>query len=232
MTLRGGPTILGVSQSLSDYVQVVSAPTGLVAFDLVFPSARDALVRAARGLIAQLAGGADAVLYPWYDPDRMGDAYIGFAPTASQIANGVPWSQDQPWSDLQNWALSTPRATMSAAAAKGATEIAIDVSAWNGHLDLGSVIGFDVHRGIYTVKWRTLAGSVATARIWPPLRRAVATGAAVTLTPEIAMTLASPQAWEFTRGVGHLESFTLSLREVPDEVLHTYGERPDGTTFP
>jgi hypothetical protein len=231
MTPKGGPTVLGVSSSLTDYTQVVEAPTGLVAFDLEFNPAKGPEARARRGLVAQLSGGADAVRMPFCDPDRMGNSYIGWAPTQSQLTSGVPWSADQPWYTLQNWALSLPQATASASAAKGATTVSITVTDWGGKLDVGTIFGFAGHFGIYTVKWSTISGSVATVTIWPPLRRAVASGAFVTLAPDIVVTLSNPAGAQFTRGPTFQDSFSLSLREVPDEVVRAYGVRPDGTTY-
>lgn len=231
LTITGGPAVLGVSQSLTDFTQVVSSVTGLCSFDLGFPPSRGSVARSARGLIVQLAGGADAVRYPWFDPDRMDNAYINFNPTTEQIEQGVPWSANQPWSNLQNWALSLPQATTSASAAKGATTVSINVTDWNGKLDVGTIFGFAGHFGIYTVKWRSISGSVATTSIWPPLRRAVSSGAYVTLAPDIVVTLATPDGAQLARGPSHQESFSLSFREIPDEVVRTYGVRPDGTTY-
>lgn len=231
LTITGGPTVLGVSQSLTDFTQVVSAYTGLVAFDLGFPPSRGASARSARGLIAQMAGGADAVRYPWFDPDRMENSYINFNPTDDQVQQGLPWSADQPWSNLQNWAMSLPQATAAASAAKGATTISINVTEWNGRLDVGTIFGFAEHFGIYTVKWRSISDSTATATIWPPLRRAISSGSYVTLAPDIVVTLATPEGAQLARGPSHQEGFSLSFREVPDEVVRTYGARPDGTTY-
>ncbi|MCW1844120.1 hypothetical protein [Prosthecomicrobium hirschii] len=220
-TPKSGPVVYGASQSMTDFVQTVAAPTGLVSFELGIAPCKGEAARHLRALVIGLAAGANAVRWTHPDPDRMSYRDMGLTLTNSQEANGVPWDNGLPWDNGRNWTVGWPSATLSSSVALGDGIVAIDTTNWGGELDIGTIFGISGQFGIYTVSAVQFAGSIATARIWPTIRRPAAAGSLVTLRPTIAGRLVSPDAGQWSRRE-YVDGATVTLVEVPDQVIRRY----------
>lgn len=219
ITWTQGPNVKVPSESVSSRFQTVESPTGLVGFDLTLQPMNERTARIYRGLISFLHGGANAVRIRLYDPDRPTFDELGYDQNeALGTFYADTWSDGQTWAEGNYWESGLPLTTLTASATKGTTAVTINLSPWGGELLSGTLIGFPLHFGLYTVKY--VKGSVAT--IWPPLRAAVASGDYVTLEPVIACRLSSVDGGRFSRGGSHIVDATISLVEVPDEIVNTY----------
>lgn len=223
-TPKSGPMIYGTGQSMVDYVQVTAAPTGLVAFELGIAPSKGAAARELRALIAGLASGANAVSWTFVDPDRMSWTELGLTVSAAQETAGMPWSNGLPWSNGQNWRIGPPLARLSVAAAKGATVLTIDATAWGGNVGVGTILGIVGQFGFYTVSSSRRSGATATVTVWPGLRRAAEANAAVTLQPAIAARLTGADAAQWSREAW-VSGGTLTLVELPDGDLRRSAAR-------
>lgn len=117
---------------------------------------------------------------------------------------------------------SSESARVAADAARGATEVSIDVSTWNGAFGIGTRFGIVGQYGVYLVTDCSIVSGIATATIWPDLRAAAVTAQYVTLRPTVAMRLAKSDGASLSRGPTTLDGRALSLIEVPDYVVRRY----------
>lgn len=113
--------------------------------------------------------------------------------SASTEWEGLPWANDQPWSNGKNWDFS-PVAPVAASGLAGSTTLSIDLGAfgqvlWNGH-----VIGEGDHA--YWVDDVSYAGSVATVTVSPPLRRDVTTSSLIKFRPIMTGLCTAPETFE------------------------------------
>jgi hypothetical protein len=224
MTPTTGPVVRGFSQGTTGKVQSVESPYGLVGFDLTFPAMRGVMARRFRGLVTALHGGANAVRFRVCDPDGPGFAEMNIELSAQERSNGLPWGNDKTWSNGRYWKPALPKVPVTAVSAKGSTLVSLEVSRWGGRLEPGTMFGFVGHYGVYTAKEVQVVGYDATVRVWPPLRKALTTDDRATLRPVIAMRLASPDGGQFSRGGDLMGGASLSLIEMPDEVVDLYAE--------
>lgn len=216
-----GPQVIGVSSSLTEDIQTVLSPHGLVGFELGFPPFRPAEALAFQGLLNAFAGGADAVRFTFCNPVRMSNDRIGYDLSAAERSAGWPWADGRSWADGRNWRRAPAMAVLAADAAEGAVELVLDVAKWGGYCDRGTVFGLVGQFGLYTVRVATVADSLATVRIWPSLRAAAPAGTLATLRPTLAVRLAPGGGSPMTVAAS-LEGASLSLVEVPDPVIRRY----------
>lgn len=226
-----GPQVIGVSSSLTEDIQTVMSPHGLVGFELGFPPLRSAEALAFQGLLTAFAGGADAVRFTFCNPARMSNDRIGFELTETERQSGWPWADGRSWADGRNWRRAPPMAMLAADAAEGAVELVLDVARWGGHCDRGTVFGLVGQFGLYTVQVATVSEALATVRIWPALRAAAPAGTLATLRPTLAVRLAPGGGSPLTVAAS-MEGAALSLVEVPDPVIRRYASIALSTASP
>ena len=226
-----GPQVIGVSSSLTEDIQTVLSPHGLVGFELGFPPLRSAEALAFQGLLTAFAGGADAVRFTFCNPARMSNDRIGFELTETERQSGWPWADGRSWADGRNWRRAPPMAMLAADAAEGAVELVLDVARWGGHCDRGTVFGLVGQFGLYTVQVATVSEALATVRIWPALRAAAPAGTLATLRPTLAVRLAPGGGSPLTVAAS-MEGAALSLVEVPDPVIRRYASIALSTASP
>lgn len=216
-----GPQVIGVSSSLTEDIQTVLSPHGLVGFELGFPPFRPAEALAFQGLLNAFAGGADAVRFTFCNPVRMSNDRIGYDLSAAERSAGWPWADGRSWADGRNWRRAPAMAVLAADAAEGDVELVLDVAKWGGYCDRGTVFGLVGQFGLYTVRVATVADSLAAVRIWPSLRAAAPAGTLATLRPTLAVRQAPGGGSPMTVAAS-LEGASLSLVEVPDPVIRRY----------
>jgi hypothetical protein len=208
----------GRSESLARFAQVVSAPTSLVGFEMVFPPMRGATARAFDGLIGMFAGGANAVRLVFRDgrePDR---AEFGLS---GESWGEFIWTEGYAWTGGVKWAGSPPRAALTAAASRGAVDLVVDATTWPVSL-LGLRFGCVGHYGVYRVLDVAMSGNLATLRIWPSLRRSVEAGTLLTFRPAVAVTVANATAGSYRDEISWRSDGVLDLIEVEDAVIRRY----------
>lgn len=221
LTPAGGPNVLGSTESVTGDVQTVETPNGLMGWSLEYPAMVGAKARAFRGLVTALHGGANAVRMTVRDPDAR---LRHFDPTAT--AETVKFADGKVLIGADGvshgFRVGVPLASVTQAAAIDAEEIRFDRTPY-GAADLtGLQFGFVGAFGCYWIKeWRATWADpdIVVARIWPPLRRAITTASRMTLCPQVAVRLTGRDAGQWSRGATRVESGSLSLIEVPDEIL-------------
>lgn len=89
---------------------------------------------------------------------------------------GQTWSNGQPWGNGELWAFD-PVAPVAADAARGASQVQIDLSEFGEVISIGHVVGFTIggYSFAHVVMDCSYDGDTATLQISPPLRRAVST---------------------------------------------------------
>lgn len=215
-TPRRRSGVLGADDSLSGDDHVASGRDGRVGFDLTFADSRGAKARAWRALESALRDGVEAVRYRHCDPDRVGNAALGFAPGRRR------WASGRTWASGRSWRIGMAFAALNAAAAEGDETVTIDTTAWSGGLEAGSWIGFGAVDGMHMIERIRYAGMVATCRIWPGVRNELAAGTLVTLHPTLVVTPV-PRSGQWARGdlqAGQSVSFV----EVPHARVRAEGE--------
>lgn len=211
-----GPRAVGAggSQSIGGFVQTSAAAFGLWRWRFSFPPMRGAMFRRYRGWITGLHGGANATRWTFFDPDCMTYREAGVDASNFEIATGVPWSNGQPWSNNENWAMSRPVVGVAAAAQQHDTTVSLANQWWGNSLAVGDYLGFfPFHFGLYIVTEVTTPG---TYRIWPPLRKTIATTDFATLSPVLAMRLEGEDAASAGRGLVVAENLSITLVETLD----------------
>lgn len=222
----GGPNVIGSTESVTGDVQTVESPNGLVAFSLEYPAMVGAKARAFRGLVTALHAGANAVRMTVRDPDAK---LRHFDPSATaetvKFADGKVLIGSDGMS--YGFRVGVPLAEMTQAAAIDAEEIRFDRTPYGTEDLVGLRFGFVGAFGVYEVKeWRATwaDADIAVARIWPPLRRAITTASRMTLCPQVAVRLSGRDGGQWSRGPARVEAGSLSLIEVPDEIVRDYWE--------
>ncbi|TWF53268.1 hypothetical protein [Neorhizobium alkalisoli] len=218
-----GPEAVGASSdtTIGDFTQTIASPFGARAMQITFPPLRGAPARRARGLITALNKGANAVRVSICDWDGMKFAEAGTSITQQQIQDGMPFSNGLGWSNGENWQLTKPLVPVASSAAQDATVIRLSTAFWGGLLGMGDWIGFSpLHFGLYEItEEMETAGQY---RIWPPLRKDIASGSFSTLYPVMAMRLMANNLPDAERGPSHLENLSISLVEVFDYDVRDY----------
>lgn len=217
-----GPETVGAadSTSIGNITQTVASPFGARYMQFSFPPMRGARARRARGLVTALHKGANAVRVSICDWDGMSFAEAGM--TVSEVARrqGFPWSNGMPWSNGENWKVTKPNVAVAGASAIDTTIIGLADQYWGHGLGIGDWIGFfPFHFGMYEITEDLGDGQY---RIWPPLRKAVATTDFATLYPVMAMRLLSSNLPDADRGPAFLEGLSISLFEVFDYDARDY----------
>lgn len=222
MRWLSGPESLGAGSntSIGDVTQTVASPFGARYVQLSFPIMRGQMSRRARGLVTALHKGANAVRVSFCDWDGMGFADAGVMASDSQKQSGLSWSNGMPWGNGKNWKLTKPNVAVAAPAALDATSVRLSNAFWGHSLGMGDWIGFfPFHFGMYEI---TEVIEPGVYRIWPPLRKAVASGDFATLYPVMSMRLLSTNLPEAERGPAFLEGLTISLFETFDYDVREY----------
>lgn len=111
---------------------------------------------------------------------------------ATEVA-GLPWDLSIPWDEGFRWAYE-PVVAADGAVLAGNGEIDIDVGDLGTLLQIGHVIG-PASGGAHLIDDISYAGSIATMKLTPPLRRDVADGAVFTLRPEMFCTVDNPDSF-------------------------------------
>jgi len=217
-----GPRTVGAasSTSIGDFTQTVASAFGGWTYSFTFPVCKDKAARRLRGWVTALHGGANATRVPFIDGDLMTFSEAGLSYSAQVERFGNSWSNGEGWSNGENWAASMPVVSVSAASAKGATIISLADAFWGHGLNDGDFIGFfPFHLGKYEV---TQVIAPGIYRIWPPLRKAIATTDKATLNPVLAMRMTGEGAASLSRGLAMMEETTISLFEVFDYDARDY----------
>lgn len=222
MRMLSGPEAVGAGSdsTIGDFTQTVASPFGARYMQFSFPPMRGALARRARGLITALHKGANAVRVSICDWDGMSLEDAGVDTSTVNGCHQVPWSNVAPWEEGNLWRLTKPQIAVTAASAKDTTIVSISDQYWGSKLGIGDWIGFaPFHLGLYEVTEGLGGGRF---RVWPPLRKALATGDKVTAYPTMAMRLLSSNLPDAERGPAFLEGLTISLFEVFDYDARDY----------
>lgn len=223
-----GPRAVGASssESLTGYIQTVSAVYGVWRWQFALQPLRGQAFRRWRGFVAALHGGANAVRLPWMDADPLTPALLGIDPASVSIGpdgraefRETSWSNGQPWAHGLGWLSGPPVVGVAAAAVQSTTVVRLADEAWGPNLDIGDMFGFVGHFGVYTVTEWLADGEY---RIWPPLRRAISTADVATLRPVIAMRLPGEDAAKAGRALDAASGLTITLVEVEDPDVREY----------
>lgn len=217
-----GPRTVGGSSttSVSNYQQTVASPFAVWRWRLSFPAMEGSLFRRYRGWITALHGGANATRWTFFDPDCITFHEAGVNASQFEIATGKPWSNGMPWSNGENWQSSRPVVSVVSAAVRGATTLSLADQWWGHRLDIGDYVGFfPFHLGMYEI---TQVIEPGIYRVWPPLRKAIATADFATLSPTLAMRLESEDAASAGRGLVAAEGLSATLVEVEDYDVRDY----------
>lgn len=218
-----GPRAIGAAsnQSTSGFVQTVAAPFGLWRWRFNFPgNMRGQAARRYRGWITGLHGGANATRVPFSDPDGLTRADMGLAQPGNRNAWWRRWGNGRAWGDGGLWGFTPPLVAVAEAAAKGASEIKLATTYWGGSLGDGDFVGFaPFHFGLYMV---TEGLPDNRYRIWPPLRKAIATTDSATLRPTLAMRMESEESANVARGPAFLSGPSITMVEVLDADVRAY----------
>lgn len=209
----------GSSESVTGWVQTFGSPFGLWRWSYSFSPLRGTAFRAYRGLVVALHGGPNAVRLPFCDPDGLSWKAMGVEPDG-QLGAGIPWSNGMPWSNGRPWQIGRPTVAVAQAAANGDSIVYLADEWWGYGLGVGDMIGFaPFHFGVYFV---TEVIEPGRYRIWPPLRRALATSDEATLTPVLAMRLESEGAANAGRGIVSADGLAMTLVEIEDADVRDY----------
>lgn len=220
ITPLGGPKSLGFTESVTSDIQTVQQPYGLLRYQFDFPSLRGRYAADVMGWIAAMEDGANWSGVPCLFPSTPGWRDLGLQLPPARI----PWSNGQPFDNGQYWSPSKPIATVAANAAIDAREVQINVTNWNGNIWRGFQIGFaPEHFGMYIVQEVSLAGNIATCRIWPRLRKAVTTTDLVTLKPVVAVRNLPGSSSAGQRVGRHVDGISITFVEVPNDIIEAYG---------
>lgn len=217
-----GPQTVGASSdtTIGDFTQTLAAPFGARSIQLSFPPMRGQLARRARGMVTALHMGANSVRVSICDWDGLTPNVAGSHVMDAQRNAGMPWANTMPWENGKNWKVTKPNESVIQDAPLNATIVTISGNFWGGRLGMGDWIGFfPFHFGLYEI---TEDLGLGIYRIWPPLRRAVASGDLATLYPVMAMRLKSDNLPDADRGPAFVENLSISLVEVFDYDVRDY----------
>lgn len=116
-----------------------------------------------------------------------------FGVAASLEWQGLPWDNDQPWSNGENWTFS-PVAKVATMALKGSTTLIVDMAILGDILRHGHVIG--VGQNAYLVDDLDTSGTSAVVTVSPPLRRSAFVGDLVRFRPWMTGVCTTPETFE------------------------------------
>lgn len=213
------------AEALDGARQTISAGTGYWRFALSFPPLQGAAARAWSAMAVGLAGGANAVRWPFtvsYQPS-LREAGVVNAPAHPWGGVGVPWGNGQNWGNGQPWQAGAPTVPLAAALAKGDVLVALDPAAWGHRLEPGAKIGFTPgYFGLHEVT-RSFGGGLY--QVWPPLRAAIPLGRHATLNPVLAVRPVDEASASAGDGLTGIDAPTLTVVEVLDaDVRRWYTE--------
>ncbi len=212
-----GPRTVGAAsnESVTGYIQTVSSAFGLWRWQFTVQFSRGKSLRALRGLITALHGGANAVRYTFRDPDR-----TLIESGLSTETEAVAWSNGELWSNGCAWKTAPPLVSVGVAASLGDDEIVLTDEHWVPDLDVGSWIGFcPFHFGFYQV---TQVISDTRFKIWPPLDKALATTDYATLYPTMVMRLQGEDGAAWSRDANGASETVLTLVQVQNADVLDY----------
>ena len=116
--------------------------------------------------------------------------------------------------------IGKPVVPVTSVSAKDSGTITFDASLWNGVVP--SWFGLVGHFAVYRVEGVVFNGNDAVCRVWPPVRRAIATSDFVTMRPTAAMRITGPDGASFVDNLAATDGAQLTMAEVPDEVVRAY----------
>ena len=216
----GGPGVLGATQSETEKSQVVTSPFGdLLRWEITCPPMRGAGARAFKQLTVAAQSGANCFRFELCDIDEPSYGELGLNISNSQ-GGKVPFSNGQTFTNGKLMTLNKPLADIAAASAKNSGTIVIDASAWNGVLP--AWFGIVGHFAAYFITGAVFNGDIATCRVWPPVRRDIATSDFATMRPVVAMQLMGPGGAAWSRQIEVQDGMTLQMQEVLDETVRAY----------
>lgn len=218
MEFLSGPRSVGAgaTQSVGNFLQTFSSPFGLLRIRMEFGPMEGMAARRYRGWTTALHAGANATRVPWLDADNLSPAEAGVVGNLSPQT----WSNGQPWSNGRMWKATLPNVAVAAASAKSDVFVSLANSFWGHALGIGDELGFfPFHFGVYEVTEVVEPGHY---RVWPPLRKAIATSDFATLHPTLAMRLESEDAATRNRAADFIRDASVTLVEVEDDILRDY----------
>lgn len=203
----------GQTTAVDGTEQGYSAVGDLLGIEITLPPARGGEARRQRGLITAMQQGGNAVKINLYDPDRLTKSDLGLVDTPQTWSNGLPWSSGAGWDS------GLPAVAIQTASAKDTSIVYLSSSQWGHSLGLGDWVGFfPFHFGAYMVTEVIAAG---TYRVWPRLRKALATTSYATLYPVVVMRLSGLDGGHWERGLWTNENVSMRLVEVPDALVRS-----------
>jgi hypothetical protein len=146
--------------------------------------------------------------------DKSGQVATSAAMTAAAAtyANGIPFSNEQPFSTGYGFKFS-PTGDVVSAVLEGDTTVTLDLARWPGVLTFGKVFGLGY--GVYHVQEIEYDGTVATIVFDPPARRNVLPGELALLRPTLFCKAENPGSFINAVRYGKLaDPGPLTLREV------------------
>ena len=220
---RGPSSISSGTGSFSAFAQTVSSPFGLWTYSFQFPPMRDEKYRAFRGMAFQLDNGANAVIWNYFDRDRLNPSAYGARYPNPRHLGGAPWSNQKTWANGRPWGASLPWAAVSEAYDAGSCDVELGDVYWGHSLGEGDIFGFTPnHFGKYMIREVVSPGHY---KVWPPLRKAIKPSDFATLTPSLAMR-AVPSSIKFgTRDASIASGCEFSLFEVEHQDVSRFYTR-------
>jgi hypothetical protein len=141
-------------------------------------------------LASELGNGSIFSIPIYRSPQLVLASDLGLSASVDDI--GLPWDNEGPWDNGQNWAFE-PVAEASAAALKGSVTLVVDTTPIGAVLTHGKIIG---HKGrAYMIRRASYAGVICTLTLSLPLRVAVADGDLITLRPAMYVTAEDPDSF-------------------------------------
>lgn len=205
----------GATTSIGNYTQTYASPFALWRWRFVFPNMRGQLARRYRGWLTAMHGGANATRVEFCDWDGLSRQQMGVQPGGAQN-----WSNGQPWTNGLPWGWSPPLVSVASASALDTTTVSFTDEWWGHGLDIGDMFGFGpFHFGMYMV---TQVIEPGTYRIWPPLRKAIASVDYATLRPVMAMRLEGEDAGTAPRDAAFITGASVTLVEALDYDVRDY----------
>lgn len=212
-----GPRSVGATsnESINGYVQTVASAFGLWKWQFTVQFSRGKGLRALRGLLTSLHGGANAVRFTFADPDRdLTDSGL------SSNTDRVTWGNGLPWANGCWWSVSPPLVSVAASAAIATDTVTLADEKWVPDLDVGDWIGFvPFHFGLYVI---TEVISETSFRIWPPLDKALTTSSYATLRPVMVMRLQGEDGAVWSRDPNGASDTMLTFIQVQDTDARDY----------
>lgn len=218
----------GGSQSTGNFTQTTASAFALWRWQFAFAPAVGAEFRQYRGWITGLHGGANATRFKFVDPDRSTLAELGLHASNDLLRTGIAWGNGRPWDvegadpwfNTGNWQLDAPLAKVRKHSAIGSSIIHLTAGSWGHRLNIGDYIGFTpFHFGLYTITQVLEAGQY---RIWPPLRKAIASEDFATLEPQIVFRLESEEGAKAGRSLQAAEGLVATFIECLDYDVRDY----------